>query len=87
LIALLRRSAIPAIAAVPIGYVVVAVVSSYVIRLKEPRYLIAIVPMTALIVALIVDWDGLVADLLGRIRGRAAGAGDEAGPADRPTNA
>jgi hypothetical protein len=86
-IAVIRRSAIPAIAAVPIGYVVIAVASSYVIRLKEPRYLIAIVPMTALIVALIVDWDELVADIVGRIRGRAADAGTEAEQADRATSA
>ena len=85
-IALVRRPAIPAIAAVPIGYVMLAVASSYVIRLKEPRYLIAIVPMIALTVALIVDWDGLVADILVRIRGRTAGTVDEAGQADRATS-
>jgi hypothetical protein len=45
------------------------------------------VPMTALIVALIVDWDELVADIVGRIRGRAADAGTEAEQADRATSA
>jgi len=51
------RRRVPPIAIVPIAYVVVAVASSFVIRLKEPRYLIAIVPMIALSIALLVDWD------------------------------
>jgi hypothetical protein len=42
---------------VPIAYVVLAIASSFVIRLKEPRYLIAIVPMIAVSIALLVDWD------------------------------
>jgi len=51
------RRRVPPIVLVPIAYVVVAVASSFVIRLKEPRYLIAIVPMIALSIALLVDWD------------------------------
>jgi hypothetical protein len=51
------RRRVPPIAIVPIAYVVLAVASSFVIRLKEPRYLIAIVPMIALSIALLVDWD------------------------------
>lgn len=58
-LALLERRRIPPIGMVPIAYVVVAVISSFVIRLKEPRYLIAIVPMLALSVALTVDWGGV----------------------------
>ena len=51
------RRRVPPIVIVPIAYVVLAVASSFVIRLKEPRYLIAIVPMIALSIALLVDWD------------------------------
>ncbi|MEP6638450.1 MAG: glycosyltransferase family 39 protein [Chloroflexota bacterium] len=51
------RPRIPAIVAVPIAYVVVAIVASFVIRLKEPRFLIAVIPMVALVIALLVDWD------------------------------
>jgi hypothetical protein len=35
-----------------------------VIRLKEPRYLIAIVPMLALAVATFVDWDDVAKRLV-----------------------
>jgi 4-amino-4-deoxy-L-arabinose transferase-like glycosyltransferase len=51
------RRRVPPIVLVPIAYIVVAVASSFVIRLKEPRYLIAIVPMIAVSIALLVDWD------------------------------
>lgn len=68
--AALGRRAIPPIAAVPIAYVIVAVASSYLIKLKEPRYVIAIIPMLALSVALTVDWDSTWS----RIRGRAVAA-------------
>jgi hypothetical protein len=54
---LLDRSRVRPFVAIPIAYVVVAVASSFVIRLKEPRYLLAIVPMLAITVALLVDWD------------------------------
>lgn len=50
------RDRIPPIAIVPAAYVVVAVAASYVMSLKEPRFLIAIVPMLALCIALAVDW-------------------------------
>ena len=51
------RRRVPPIVLVPLGYTVVAVASSFVIRLKEPRSLIAIVPMIAISIALLVDWD------------------------------
>ena len=51
------RRRVPPIVLVPIVYIVLAVASSFVIRLKEPRYLIAIVPMIAISIALLVDWD------------------------------
>lgn len=41
---------------VPFADMVVATASSCVIRLKEPRYVIAIVPMLALVIGLSVDW-------------------------------
>lgn len=51
------RPRIPSIVAVPIVYIVIATVASFVIRLKEPRFLIAVVPMAALTIALLIDWD------------------------------
>jgi 4-amino-4-deoxy-L-arabinose transferase-like glycosyltransferase len=63
-LATLRRR-VPPIVVVPIAYIVVAVASSFVIRLKEPRYLIAIVPMIALSIALLVDWDEVWATVRG----------------------
>ena len=76
---MVRRATIPPIAIVPIAYVVLAIASSYVIKLKEPRYLIAVVPMAALIVALIVDWTRLAEQMRGRIGlARAANSADEA---------
>jgi hypothetical protein len=51
------RRRVPPIVVVPIAYVVLAVALSFVIRLKEPRYLIGIVPMIALSIALLIDWD------------------------------
>ena len=71
------RRRFPPIAIVPIAYVVVAVASSFVIRLKEPRYLIAIVPMIALSIALLVDWDEVWATMR---RSRSSGPTD----LDRP---
>lgn len=54
-----RRQRLPPVVWIPIAYVVLAVGSSFVIRLKEPRYLIAVIPMAALTVGLLVDWGRL----------------------------
>jgi hypothetical protein len=43
---------------VPVAYVIIAVAASFAIRLKEPRFLIAVIPMSAVAIALLVDWDG-----------------------------
>ena len=51
-----RRGPIPPITFVPVAYVVLAVVASFLTSLKEPRFLIAVVPMMALSIALLVDW-------------------------------
>lgn len=51
------RSKIPPIVIVPISYVVIATAASFVIRLKEPRFIIAVIPMSAVAIALLVDWD------------------------------
>ncbi len=51
------RRPIPPIVIVPIAYVVIAIISSVLIRLKEPRFLIAVIPMAALTIALLIDWD------------------------------
>lgn len=58
-LAILDRRRIPLITVVPVAYVLVAVASSFVIKLKEPRYLIAIIPMIALTVGLSVDWGAI----------------------------
>jgi 4-amino-4-deoxy-L-arabinose transferase-like glycosyltransferase len=52
-----RRAPIPSITVVPLAYVVLAIVASFLISLKEPRFLIAVVPMMAISIALLVDWD------------------------------
>jgi hypothetical protein len=57
-----RRQRLVAIAWIPLAYVLLAVGSSFVIRLKEPRYLIAVVPMAALLVGLLVDWGRVFRD-------------------------
>lgn len=57
-----RRGPIPPLTAIPVAYVAVAVVASFLMSLKEPRFLIAVVPMMALSVALIVDWGGAWTD-------------------------
>jgi 4-amino-4-deoxy-L-arabinose transferase-like glycosyltransferase len=58
-LALKRRQRLLPLAWIPLAYVVLAIGSSFVIRLKEPRYLIAVIPMTALLVGLLVDWGRL----------------------------
>jgi 4-amino-4-deoxy-L-arabinose transferase-like glycosyltransferase len=64
-LAALDRRSIPRIVLVPIGYIVLAILTSFFIKLKEPRYVIAVIPMLAVTLALLVDWDGFAR----RIRG------------------
>jgi dolichyl-phosphate-mannose-protein mannosyltransferase len=77
LVATWRRPA-PPIVLVPIAYTVLAVAASFLIRLKEPRFLIAIVPMTAVAIALLLDWDEIWAYV--RRRARSQGPGSSARP-------
>jgi MFS family permease len=56
-LAVVWRRPIPPIVIVPIAYVVIAIIASFLIRLKEPRFLIAVIPMSALAIALLIDWD------------------------------
>jgi 4-amino-4-deoxy-L-arabinose transferase-like glycosyltransferase len=58
-----RHDRVPGIGVLAAGYAGVAVVTSFVISLKEPRYLIAILPMLAFAVALLIDWDKVWAGL------------------------
>lgn len=74
------RKPVPPIVLVPIVYVVVAVASSFVISLKEPRYLVAIVPMIALSIALLLDWD----EVWAKMRGRDTPAEDDQAPVTAP---
>jgi 4-amino-4-deoxy-L-arabinose transferase-like glycosyltransferase len=55
-----------------LGYAALAVVSSFFIGLKEPRFLIAAIPMTALAIGLLVDWGRWLSRLRDRDR-RATG--------------
>jgi len=74
------RKPVPSIVLVPMAYVVLAVASSFVIQLKEPRYLIAIVPMIALSIALLLDWD----EAWAKMRGRDTPAGEDRPSATAP---
>jgi 4-amino-4-deoxy-L-arabinose transferase-like glycosyltransferase len=67
-VALLERRRIPAIVIVPAAYVLLAVASSFLIALKEPRYLIAVVPMLAITISLIANWDGFAAAVVRRAK-------------------
>jgi hypothetical protein len=58
-LALVRRAPVPAITAVPIVYCVLATVTSFLIHLKEERWLTAVIPMAAISVGLLVDWGAL----------------------------
>ncbi len=64
----------PRIVLVPMVYVVVVVAASFFIHLKEPRFLVAIVPMIALSIALLVDWDDILAQMRGDDRSRRVGS-------------
>jgi len=50
------------------AYVAIALAASYVIKLKEPRFIIAVVPMMAIAIGLAVDWDDVFTALRERIR-------------------
>lgn len=63
-VAVTLRGRIAPITIVPAAYVVLAVLASYLMSLKEPRFLVAIVPMLALCIALVVDWG----DVWSRVR-------------------
>ena len=65
-LAAVSRKPVPTIVVVPLAYVVIAVVASYLIRLKEPRFIIAVIPMLALVIALWIDWGSVWADVRGR---------------------
>ncbi len=58
-LALVRREAVPRIVVVPIAYSALAIAASFLLHLKEPRWLIAVIPMAAIAVGLLVDWDAL----------------------------
>lgn len=46
-----------------IAYLVVAVVISMLVSLKEPRHLMALIPAAAIAVGILVDWDSLLASV------------------------
>ncbi|HJP89133.1 MAG TPA: glycosyltransferase family 39 protein [Candidatus Limnocylindrales bacterium] len=64
----LRRDAAHSIVLVTGAYCLLAVGTSFLISLKEVRFLIAVVPMLSLTVALLVDWDAVWAQLRGAWR-------------------
>jgi 4-amino-4-deoxy-L-arabinose transferase-like glycosyltransferase len=58
-VAVVRRARVPGIVVVPLAYAALAVAASFLVHLKEPRWLIAVVPMLAIAVGLLVDWGAL----------------------------
>jgi predicted membrane-bound dolichyl-phosphate-mannose-protein mannosyltransferase len=88
-LAFLRRAPVPRIVVVPIVYSVIAIVSSYAIHLKEPRWLIAVIPMTAIAVGLLVDWDALArwVSIHGLVRADRSAGGGGAAAAGPPSQA
>ena len=63
--ALVRRTRVPAVAIVPLAYSALAIAASFMFSLKEDRWLIAVIPMAAVAVGLLVDW-GAAAGWLAR---------------------
>ncbi len=61
--ALVRRRRIPRFGWVPIAYSVIAVGTTFLIHLKEDRWLTAVIPMGALAVATVVDWPAVGREL------------------------
>ena len=55
----------PSVVLLVLGYAALAVVSSFFIGLKEPRFLIAAIPMSALGIGLLVDWGRWLSRLSG----------------------
>ena len=72
-LAALRRDATHSIVLLTSAYCVLAIAGSFLISLKEVRFLIAVVPMLSLTVALVVDWDAVWAQVRGAWRRPAAG--------------
>ena len=54
--AVVRRQRIPRFTWVPIAYCLIAVGTTFLIHLKEDRWLTAVIPMGALVVGTVVDW-------------------------------
>lgn len=73
-VAVVRRSRVPAIVAVPLGYTLLAIVASFLIHLKEERWLVAVVPMTAIAVGMLVDWGAAARQLAADADGESGGA-------------
>ena len=55
-IAVVHRARVPRIVVLPLAYAAVAVAASFLMHLKEPRWLIAVIPMTAIAVGMLLDW-------------------------------
>jgi 4-amino-4-deoxy-L-arabinose transferase-like glycosyltransferase len=77
-IAVERRQWLLPVTWIPLVYVLLAVGSSFLIRLKEPRYLIVVIPMAALVAGLLVDWGRVI---------RARGPDPETTPETNPAAA
>jgi 4-amino-4-deoxy-L-arabinose transferase-like glycosyltransferase len=77
--ALVRRRPTPGIAFVPFAYAVVAIVASFLIRLKVESWLLAVIPMCAIAVGMLVDWRAIGAWLT-RVDGGRQADGSLAAP-------
>jgi hypothetical protein len=59
-VAVARGHPVPRIVAIPLAYTALAVAASFVLSLKEDRWLTGVIPMAALGVAMLVDWAAVV---------------------------
>jgi 4-amino-4-deoxy-L-arabinose transferase-like glycosyltransferase len=55
----LHKKTRPRVTALLLLYMLIATGASLIIRLKEPRHLIALIPTTALVIGIAIDWRGL----------------------------
>ena len=74
-VAMVRGHPAPRIVVIPLAYTALAVAASFLLHLKEDRWLTGVIPMAALAVAMLVDWAAVV---------RWLGLGDLPGASPRP---
>ncbi len=66
LIGTVRRRGMPGVVVVPFLYCALTIVATFLIQLKEERWLTAVIPMAALVAGMAVDWGALAGWLTAR---------------------